>query len=191
VPRQRLKDVAFDLFSKGDYNSVSLANIAERAGIKKPSIYAHFSSKEELFLEVLDNELQGLFSHIDEKLEKIKSHKTDVMLYECLKTFIEYAANNPKSGRFWSHILYSPPLNLIDQVGIRTVSFDEKLINIQSEILRNGIKNCEIKEESLEKLIYSFNSLIKGNFAMVVREQSYSLEKLNFCWQIYWNGIKY
>jgi TetR/AcrR family transcriptional repressor of nem operon len=47
MPEQIL-DCARDLVLQGGYNAFSYADIAERVGIRKPSIHHHFATKEEL-----------------------------------------------------------------------------------------------------------------------------------------------
>jgi AcrR family transcriptional regulator len=190
VPKQKIMIEAFKLFSNEDYNSVSLAHIAEKVGIKKPSIYAHFSSKEELFLSLIDRELQRLYLFLDETFSNYKIYKVETMLYEFLKKCMEYAVINTSEIRFLSRILYSPPMNLADQVSIRTSFFNEKVHNLQLQLMKYGIENGEIKVQNMDTLLYSLICFIRGIFAMVLVEQSFSLEKFNFCWQVYWKGIK-
>lgn len=60
--KQKIIDVSIDLFSKKGYDSVSLRQIAEEVGIKKSSIYSHFSSKEAILLEIF-NYFTNLFEH--------------------------------------------------------------------------------------------------------------------------------
>jgi AcrR family transcriptional regulator len=47
-------DAAISLFSQGGYKGASLAVIADSAGLTRPGLLHHFSSKEELLLAVLD-----------------------------------------------------------------------------------------------------------------------------------------
>jgi len=49
----RLMEKSEELFWKYGYNGVSVDQIAKEAGISKMTIYKHFSSKEELFIQVL------------------------------------------------------------------------------------------------------------------------------------------
>lgn len=60
--KQKIIDVSIDLFSKKGYDSVSLRQIAEEVGIKKSSIYSHFSSKEAILMEIF-NYFTNLFEH--------------------------------------------------------------------------------------------------------------------------------
>ena len=52
--RRQLLDVAVEQFGVGGYSNASVADIAAGAGVTKPVVYQHFSSKRELFLAVLD-----------------------------------------------------------------------------------------------------------------------------------------
>jgi AcrR family transcriptional regulator len=48
--RERILDVALDLFTDQGFDGTSMREIAERLRITKPSIYYHFASKEEILL---------------------------------------------------------------------------------------------------------------------------------------------
>jgi len=48
--RERILDVAMDLFTDQGFDGTSMREIAERLGISKPAIYYHFASKEEILL---------------------------------------------------------------------------------------------------------------------------------------------
>lgn len=49
----RVMDIAEDLFAAQGYDGTSLRQIADRADIKQPGLYNHFSSKEALYEAVL------------------------------------------------------------------------------------------------------------------------------------------
>jgi AcrR family transcriptional regulator len=50
--RQRLLAAARELIEDGGYASASVAAIAERAGVASGTLYRHFTSKEDLFVDV-------------------------------------------------------------------------------------------------------------------------------------------
>jgi AcrR family transcriptional regulator len=48
--RERILDVALDLFTDQGFDGTSMREIAERLDISKPAIYYHFASKEEILM---------------------------------------------------------------------------------------------------------------------------------------------
>ncbi len=48
--RERILDVALDLFSDQGYDGTSLREIAERLGVTKAALYYHFASKEDILM---------------------------------------------------------------------------------------------------------------------------------------------
>lgn len=53
--RQRILDKALELFSEKGYDAVGVAEIAKAVGIKAPSLYNHFASKQAIFDALVEN----------------------------------------------------------------------------------------------------------------------------------------
>jgi len=51
--RTQLLDTAVTVFADKGYHATSMNDVAEAAGVTKPVLYQHFSSKRELFVELL------------------------------------------------------------------------------------------------------------------------------------------
>ena len=51
--RQRILDQALTLFAQKGYEAVSVGQIAEAVGIKAPSLYKHYESKQAIFQAIL------------------------------------------------------------------------------------------------------------------------------------------
>jgi AcrR family transcriptional regulator len=58
--RQQLVAVALELFAQRGYRSTTMDDIAEAAGVTKPLVYQHFSSKRALYLELVNSIAQEL-----------------------------------------------------------------------------------------------------------------------------------
>jgi AcrR family transcriptional regulator len=50
--KERILDVALELFNEQGYDKTSLRQIAERLGVTKAALYYHFERKEDIFLEL-------------------------------------------------------------------------------------------------------------------------------------------
>lgn len=53
--KDRIADSALELFSEKGYDGVGIDLIAERAGIKGPSIYKHYKGKEDILRSIVEN----------------------------------------------------------------------------------------------------------------------------------------
>ena len=51
--RRQLLDSALEVFATSGFHATSMNDVAEAAGVTKPVLYQHFSSKRDLFLELL------------------------------------------------------------------------------------------------------------------------------------------
>lgn len=64
--RSQLFTVALDLFAERGYRATTMDDVAEAAGVTKPLVYQHFSSKRALYLELVDSvahELTAAITH--------------------------------------------------------------------------------------------------------------------------------
>ncbi|MCH5280888.1 MAG: TetR/AcrR family transcriptional regulator [Lachnospiraceae bacterium] len=52
--KQKILKEALNLFSEKGYNAVYVGDIANAVGIKAPSLYKHYKSKQEIFLAILE-----------------------------------------------------------------------------------------------------------------------------------------
>ena len=57
--RQALLDAAAEVFAQQGFHGASIDTVAEAAGYTKGAVYAHFRSKEDLYLELLNQHLRG------------------------------------------------------------------------------------------------------------------------------------
>ncbi|HEY8979777.1 MAG TPA: TetR/AcrR family transcriptional regulator [Streptomyces sp.] len=53
--RQRIQDVALELFAEQGYEKTSLREIAERLDVTKAALYYHFKTKEEIIVSIFDD----------------------------------------------------------------------------------------------------------------------------------------
>lgn len=63
--RAQLLSIATEQFSTKGFQATSMDEIAHLAGATKPVVYQHFSSKEELYLAVVDARAQSMYETID------------------------------------------------------------------------------------------------------------------------------
>ena len=67
---ERIAYLALDQFAEHGYDAASLNDIAVRAGIKKASLYAHFASKDSLYVVALELALRAELDYVQSQFAK-------------------------------------------------------------------------------------------------------------------------
>ena len=78
--RQQLYAVALELFAQRGYRATTMDDIAEAAGVTKPLLYQHFSSKRALYLELVDSIARDLLSAVREAVTRADGPRQQVEL---------------------------------------------------------------------------------------------------------------
>jgi AcrR family transcriptional regulator len=135
--RQRLMAAARELIEEGGYGSASVAAIAERAGVASGTVYRHFPSKAELFLEVFRAvcacEERAMRAAADEAGPAAVDR-----LEAVLATFARRALQNPRLA--WA-LLAEPVDQLVDA---ERLAYRERYASLVAAELRAAIDAGEI-----------------------------------------------
>ncbi len=78
--RQQLYVIALELFAQRGYRATTMDDIAEAAGVTKPLLYQHFSSKRALYLELVDSIARDLLSAVREAVMRADGPRQQVEL---------------------------------------------------------------------------------------------------------------
>src|SRR3989449_4594853 len=70
-PRNRVFEVAAEVFHRKGYDNTSMSDVASAAGLTKAGLYHHVASKESLLYTILDYGLDLTESHVVKPLEEI------------------------------------------------------------------------------------------------------------------------
>ena len=112
----RILDAAEDLFAEKGYSATSLGDVADRVGIRSPSLYNHFKNKEALYRAVLER----LLSDFAEPMQELDSAPvTYERVFEWLEAMVRQHHANPNLARLLQHAALSggPHTNeLIDRL---------------------------------------------------------------------------
>ncbi len=78
--RAQLVAAAAALFAQADFDAVTVAQVAQRAGVAKGTAYLYFTNKETLFLELVQAELAQWVAMLEHRLDGMRtSHPADAV----------------------------------------------------------------------------------------------------------------
>ncbi|MFT4763157.1 MAG: AcrR family transcriptional regulator [Oleispira sp.] len=70
--RRLLINALLELMKEGPYNKISVAHIAERSGVARPTFYLHFHSKDDLLIAYIDEMFEKFYAEIEGYITKRK-----------------------------------------------------------------------------------------------------------------------
>ena len=144
--RERLLRGAVDLIEDGGYGAASVIAIAERAGVAAGTLYRHFASKEELFVEVF----RSVCSHEEAAMRAAGVAAADgpggaaEWLETVLATFARRALRNPRLA--WA--LIAEPVD--PAVDAERLAYRARYAAVIAEGLRSGIASGELPSQNVE-----------------------------------------
>ena len=137
--RIRILNEALRLFAHNGYGSTSIREIAEAAGITKPTLYYHFGSKEGLFHALVELHLTGLQQLVEATVSGAGSAS------ERLRTFVEHYLLGALSDLDATRFMFTCSLpNAPEQPRCDVVQRHLQHIEPLTDVIRQGIASGEL-----------------------------------------------
>ena len=131
--RDEILRTATDLFSERGYNEVTMEEIAEDMGVSKGTIYNYFSSKENLYLEILKESFEAIEALLHEEVEN--SDPAPLKLRKLLAAIFTFYRRNLKVLR----ILSRDETHLLKEHFELTEKWRTRRVRLYEKIIEKGI----------------------------------------------------
>lgn len=164
----RIKQAAMTLFTESGYEGASLSKIAKLVGIKTPSIYAHFESKEQLFLTLLTDVIAEERSRFAALLADTEGEAPIARVRAAFGFFSDTDATKAQS--FLKRAMMVPPRHLRDRIRSDFAAYerflDERLAPLFRACFREGTEDAR----DTGPLMALFYGLVDG---LIVEQEAY------------------
>ena len=146
--REAILKCALELFSQKGYEAVSPNEIAEKAGITKPTLYYFFGSKEGLFDEILKTNYAKLDSLMEEcckYVPNVERYHEDVypVLMRIVNAVFGFAKDNPEFYLMSLAMGFSPPSS-------KTAAVSEKYAENHRSLLERAFRDISAAHGNLK-----------------------------------------
>ncbi|MEE9252509.1 MAG: TetR/AcrR family transcriptional regulator [Thermodesulfobacteriota bacterium] len=132
--RSEILSTSAKLFSLKSYHDVTMEEVARKVGVSKGTIYLYFESKENLYLEILENAFDSLVSLIE--VELAKEYAAPKKLLEVLKLIFGYYRKHTDVLR----ILSRDETHLIREHYEMTERWRKRGLQLYEKIIEKGIR---------------------------------------------------
>jgi AcrR family transcriptional regulator len=178
--KEEADDSAFRLFAdKG--NEFSLNKVAGEVGIQKASIYAHFTSKEDLLYTVINQEINTYFFEINEDCRDLKT---------IFFMILNYYDKSKTKLYFWKRLLLFPPKAFEETLIAKINTLSEQRFEIVKAVISSNMDAGIIRRQDADAVAISYFAMIHGTLSSIIIYQSENVTiHYEDIWQNFWKGI--
>ena len=164
----QILDAALEVFVKKGYAKTRMDDIVDLSGLSKGAIYHHYSSKNELFLSLIDHWETYFFTDI------LKKTLTDKNPDDLLREIVIDVVNAFKTKKyvFLAELEFWSLANHDENVRIKTKELYVKLLNMFKSIINKGIKDKKYKKVNVDVASLSIMTAIQGVIWFSIFEDS-------------------
>ena len=187
--RQKILDQALELFAARGYDAVSVGEIAEAVGIKAPSLYNHFPSKQAIFDALVastaaryEADTGKIDIHVQNAPQDIPafSQITSDALFEKVRQIFEYSLHDKTIASF-RRMMTIEQFRSPELAALYTRRYVQRLMDYHAGIFRALIAQGEICEQDPDALALMYVAPVLTLLGVCDRQperESECLEKL-------------
>ena len=168
LKKNKILDAALQIFVKKGYAETRMDDIVKDSGVSKGAIYHYYSSKKDLFLDLINFWEEFYFPNILDK--KYRNKKAAGKLREIAKDVI--VTFKDKKYVFLAELEIWSLANHDEAVRSRTKKLYTNLIKLFSSIIKEGIENKEFKKINVNIAALSIMTSLQGVIWFSIFEES-------------------
>lgn len=194
--RKLILESARALFFADGFKNVTVDKIAQHSELGKGSIYLYFGSKEEIYAQILLNDIDQFHQQAFALFNKNK--KASDLLFELAYFYADFFLNDPELFRIlMTYMLHTDQMNLSAEQDKKIVISMRKTIDIISNIFQFGIDSKEFPSNiNIKYNQFAIWSMLNGIISLHIfsGEESKRRERIRSTikstLQIYVKGLK-
>ncbi|MFE7061558.1 TetR/AcrR family transcriptional regulator [Sutcliffiella sp. NPDC057660] len=185
----KIKKSALQLFAQRGYYGTSLNDVANLVGIKKPSLYAHFKNKDELFKTVIIELVDVFTKKITMTYQNANHLSTREQLLGMVTSMVDFWKDE-ELGLLYKRSMLFPEEQFQALTYEKFKQSEAHTTEILNRIFIEAIRTEQINEQEIPPLIDAFYCLIDGLFVQRFFYQPEEYEaKVSHAFDHYWKGI--
>ncbi|MDO4492895.1 MAG: TetR/AcrR family transcriptional regulator [Clostridia bacterium] len=175
---QRILEAALTLFSVNGFEATSMGEIAEAVGIRKASLYSHFTSKQEILDSLLEQMRERFERHsLPAHPENLPEAPTPEAVAELVMKQVDFLVHDPfisKTRRFLVLEQYRKP----DFAAMQTKHAYTDVLAYHTALFRKMIGAGRLKPGDAEMVAAQFAFPVSEWIALIDREPEREAEAL-------------
>jgi len=187
--KTRIKQEAFLLFGQKGYYGTTIGDIAQAVGIQKGSLYAHYAGKDEIFLAVYQEVVQGYAMLFERLMNASKDMSVADNLHYNFKEYILHFYHNPHALQFGNMCWFHTTQELYQKTFTAYAECEKRYSDTLKQTFAAGMEQGIIRKDDPQKKLWSFRAKVQGTVLMVCKAPELTDENIDDFWYDFWFGI--
>ena len=156
--QDRILSSALDVFKANGLDGATMDSIAEKAGFGKATLYYYFSSKEEVFLGIMEEGWKSLLASLEVIIQEEQSPRKTF-----IKILVQIAQNAKRRPNLYEFLFQAPKvINLTEFDDQKWKKHQGKLYSILQGLLEDGIERKEFPKLNSNLMFKAIGGLFTG-----------------------------
>ena len=156
--QDRILSSALDVFKANGLEGATMDSIAEKAGFGKATLYYYFSSKEEVFLGIMEEGWKSLLASLEVIIQEEQSPRKTF-----IKILVQIAQNAKHKPNLYEFLFQAPKaINLTEFDDQKWKKHQKKLYSILKGLLEDGIERKEFPKLNSNLMFKAIGGLFTG-----------------------------
>ena len=156
--QDRILSSALDVFKANGLDGATMDSIAEKAGFGKATLYYYFSSKEEVFLGIMEEGWKSLLASLEVIIQEEQSPRKTF-----IKILVQIAQNAKQRPNLYEFLFQAPKvINLTEFDDQNCKKHQGKLYSILQGLLEDGIERKEFPKLNSNLMFKAIVGLFTG-----------------------------
>lgn len=170
--KEKVRQSAQRLFRERGYAAIGMRELAKEVGMKAPSLYNHYKSKDDLLREICFDMAQQFFEAFDRSAAT--EEKFPRKLKAAIKAHINVIANNLEASEvFFNEWMFLEQPNLGKFKKMR-FEYEMKF----RDIIDKGIKKGDFKEMNSKLIAFAIFSALNATYDLYHSDENLSQEQI-------------
>ena len=156
--KDRILSSALNVFKANGLDGATMDSIAEKAGFGKATLYYYFSSKEEVFLGIMEEGWKSLLASLEVIIQEEQSPRKTF-----IKILVQIAQNAKQRPNLYEFLFQAPKvINLTEFDDQKWKKHQGKLYSILQGLLEDGIERKEFPKLNSNLMFKAIGGLFTG-----------------------------
>ncbi|RKR06847.1 TetR family transcriptional regulator [Kushneria sinocarnis] len=186
---ERIRAAGLRLFAEQGYEATPLSMIAGEVGIRTPSLYNHFDSKEALFMALAEEVEADMLAHFSRSIARYAEQPVRDRLHALIVDTSDFIFQQHR-GVFYKRFLLFPPPALKEALAAINQDSERYIDRLLLELFHEGQRRGELRALDERAFVSALYCLVDGLFSerfLYAREEFD--RRLEGAWTVFWAGV--